>query len=187
MSFAFRRRKFCATKDRWDWLEESSNPFATVVMAHLKTMETAKDPGGCYRWKLSLIKKLYKKGYDKRGAILLFEFIDWIMSLSANLEGKLWDEINEMEKEMKMEYISSVQRIGRREGRLEGLQEGRQEEALILLGRQISIEFKVGLTDSLPIFAGLTTEQIEDLAEFFVEAESLEGLRRKADELRQGR
>ena len=159
--------------DRWDWLEKSTNPFATVVMAHLKTMETAKDPSGRYRWKIDLIRRLYEKSYQKRDVILFFEFIDWVMSLPASLENSLWKEINEMEREKKMNYVSSVQRIGR------------QEEAVIMLGRIISRRFSIGQDDALPLFEGLTTEQMEELAEFFVEAESLEDLRRKADELRQ--
>ncbi len=113
-------------KDRWDWLEKSSNPFAAVVMAHLKAMETKGDHGGRYRWKLYLIKRLYKMGYGKRDVTLLFEFIDWVMSLPETLEKGLWAEIDEMEREMNMQYVSSVQRIGRK------------EESLILLGRMLA-------------------------------------------------
>ena len=54
-----------------------------------------------------------------------------------------------------------------------------------MLGRQMSRRFSIDRTEALPLFAGLSTEQIEDLAEFFVEAQSLDDIRRKADELRE--
>lgn len=76
-----------------------------------------------------------------------------------------------------MEYITSVQLIGR--------QEGRQEEALNLLGRQIARRFQASSDTVQPIFAGLTIEQIEELAERFVDARSLDEICRWADELRE--
>ena len=41
----------------WAALEESSNPFAIVVMAHLKAKETRRDLGDRQRWKLILAKQ----------------------------------------------------------------------------------------------------------------------------------
>ncbi len=112
----------------------------------------------------------------------MFEFVDWIMTLPEELENGLWDEIQEMEKEKEMEYITSVQRIGRREGRREGLQEGGTN----LLGRQMSKRFNIGRQALAPVFEGLTTEQIEELAEFFLDARTLEEIRERADEMRRG-
>ncbi len=163
-------------KDRWDELEESKNPFASVVMAHLKAAESGKDPNDRYRWKLYLIKRLYRLGYGKRDVILLFEFIDWVMSLPEELEKSLRVEIDEIEEELKMEYITSFQRIARKEG----LQKGTANS----LERLISKRFNIERQAATPIFAGLATEQIEELIDFFLEAESLEAIRERADELR---
>ncbi len=176
----FRTVKLLDYKERWDWLEQSTNPFAAVVMAHLKATETADDPRNRYRWKLFLVKRLYRMGYDRRDVILLFEFIDWVMTLPKHLEDGLWNEIDKMEKERKMAYITSVQRIGREEGREEGL----QEEALNFLGRLVSKRFKLSREEVRPIFEGLATEQLEELGEFFVDAQSLDEIRERADRLR---
>ncbi len=81
-----------------------------------------------------------------------------------------------------MEYISSVERIGIRKG----IQQGIQQEALKLLTRQIARRFQVSFDSVQPIFAGLTTEQIEELGERFIEAENLDQIRDWANELRQG-
>ncbi len=116
----FPTAKILDDKDRWDWLESSPNLFAAVVMAHLKATETENDPEHRYRWKLYLIKRLYRMGYGRRDIVLLFEFIDWVMSMPEKLEDGLWNEIQELERENKMEYITSVQRIGHREGHRDG-------------------------------------------------------------------
>jgi hypothetical protein len=40
------------------------NPFATVVLAHLKTPETRRDPVTRYSWKIQLVRGLYQRGWD---------------------------------------------------------------------------------------------------------------------------
>ncbi|MCK4391018.1 MAG: DUF4351 domain-containing protein [Desulfobacterales bacterium] len=76
-----------------------------------------------------------------------------------------------------MEYVSSVERIG--------IKKGMQQGVLELLARQITRRFEVSSDSLQPIFAGLTTEQIEKLGEQFVDAENLDEIRQWADELRQ--
>jgi len=100
------------------------------------------------------------------------------MALPEELEEGLWTEIQKIEEESKMEYISSVERIG--------IRKGIQQEALKLLSRQIARRFQVSSDSIHPIFSGLTTEQLEELGERFIEAENLDQIREWADELRQG-
>ncbi len=54
-----------------------------------------------------------------------------------DLEDKLWVEINKIEEEGKMPYISSVERIGYRRGLGEGKVEGRIE----YIGLRLSLKF----------------------------------------------
>ena len=181
--------KLLEYKEKWEELEESTNPFASVVMAHLKAVETARDNEKRYQWKVSLIKRLYRSGYEKQDVIRLFDFIDWVMALPEELEEQLWTEIQKIEEEGKMEYVSSVEKIGIKKGIQQGIQQGVQQgvqqEALRLLSRQIAKRFQVSSDSVQPIFAGLTTEQIEELAERFIEAQSIGEIRGWADELRQ--
>ena len=163
-------------KDKWEELEASRNPFASVVMAHLKALETVGDNERRYRWKLFLIKRLYKLGYDKKDVNLLFQFIDWAMSLPKELEEGLWLEIQKLEEEEKMEYVTSVERIG--------IRKGMQQGTMNLLSRQIARRFQVSSESVHPMFAGLTTEQLEELGERFLEAESLDEIRAWAEEKR---
>jgi hypothetical protein len=62
-------------------LEESLNPFAVVVMAHL-TSVLEKDPVKRKDFKLQLIRMLKKKGFEKELIIAIFKFIDWLITLS---------------------------------------------------------------------------------------------------------
>ena len=62
--------------------------------------------------------------------------------------------------------------------------EGRDEGTMKLLSRQIARRFQVSSDSVHPIFAGLTTEQIEELGEKFLEAESLDEIRKWAEEKR---
>jgi len=123
--------------DRLDILEQSVNPFALAVMAHLKTRETRHDADGRKRWKLYLVRKLYEHGYKKEDVIRLFHFIDWLMALPEYMEEEFWQEISEYEEEKKMPYVTSVERIGFKRG----VSEGRQEGTLEAIEMGLSVKF----------------------------------------------
>ena len=174
-------------RDKWSELEASTNPFASVVMAHLKAVETKGDNEQRYRWKLILIKRLYRQGYAKADVIRLFAFIDWVMSLPADMEKGLWTEIQKFEEETKMEYVTSVERIGMEKGMEKGIEKGMEKGSLNLLCRLIAKRFKTGYESLPPIFTGLRAEDIEDLGERFLDAESVDEIRRWAEEKRRAR
>ena len=53
-----------------------------------------------------------------------------------------------------------------------------------LLSRQIARRFQVSAVSVHPMFAGLTTEQLEELGELFVDAKSLDEIQGWAEEKR---
>lgn len=103
----------------WEMLEASDNPFAAVVMAHRQTQNTTQDALGRLQWKVELIKRLYRRGYEEQDILELFLVLDRMMRLPESLELIFRDSIKQFEEENKMPYISSVERIGRQEGRVE--------------------------------------------------------------------
>ena len=127
MGLDFLKTKLLDYKDKWPYLEKEENPFAIVVMAHLKALDTKKDNSLRKQWKTELIKLLYEKGYPKKGVLNLYSFIDWVLTLPEALEKIFLEDLREYEKEKKMPYVTSAERIGRQEGIEEGRQEGRQE------------------------------------------------------------
>src|SRR5262249_55972622 len=46
-------------------LEQSANPFAVVVLAQLKVLETRQAPATRWQWKLRLVKGLYDRGLKR--------------------------------------------------------------------------------------------------------------------------
>jgi hypothetical protein len=109
---------------RLEALEYELNPFATVVLAHLKTLQTRRDETERHAWKIRLIKGLYERGLSATDVRYLFRFIDWMMDLPAGLEDKLWTEVMQLEKEKQMPYIGTPERVERRWGLVEGLTRG---------------------------------------------------------------
>ncbi|MGO9464891.1 MAG: Rpn family recombination-promoting nuclease/putative transposase [Isosphaeraceae bacterium] len=104
---------------RDEQLETTPNPFAAVVLAHLKTQETRTDPGRRRAWKFGLVKSLYDRGLDGEQVRLLFRFLDAIMVLPRELEKALSVDLAELEKERTMPYVTSIERIAREEARSE--------------------------------------------------------------------
>nr|VFJ47937.1 MAG: Putative transposase, YhgA-like [Candidatus Kentron sp. FM]VFJ62057.1 MAG: Putative transposase, YhgA-like [Candidatus Kentron sp. FM]VFK07319.1 MAG: Putative transposase, YhgA-like [Candidatus Kentron sp. FM]VFK07903.1 MAG: Putative transposase, YhgA-like [Candidatus Kentron sp. FM] len=135
--------------DRPDLLETSSNPFALVTAAHLRTRQTKSDPEARYRAKLALVRLLYRQGWRRQRILDLFGVIDWMMRLPDVLEQRLWLDIEAIEGDIKMPYVTSVERLaiqrgmqqGLEKGRLEGRLEGKTEKAATILERLLVKRF----------------------------------------------
>ncbi len=127
ITFRFPSVKILAFKENWEMLESSNNPFAVVVMAHLRTRETRIKDQERLKFKIFLTKALYRSGWTKQQIIDLYRFIDWIMKLPDDLEKAYHHELTKYEEEIKMQYVTTAERIGIEKGRVEGKAEGRAE------------------------------------------------------------
>jgi hypothetical protein len=115
---------------QWAELEQSRNPFAVLVMAHLHTLATKRKPTERYELKWSLIRRLYERGFTRIEIQSLFRFIDWLMILPPELAYKLRQTLTEYEEEQKMNYISSIEQIAIKEGLQKDLQKGVEQGIL---------------------------------------------------------
>ena len=109
---------------QWQVLEADPNPFATVVLAHLKTLETRQAPADRQVWKVQLVKGLYERGMAADDVRQLFHFIDWVMDLPPALEEQFEEEIRRYEEEKRMPYMTSFERRARTEELLTGIEVG---------------------------------------------------------------
>ncbi len=134
-SLEFTIVKLLDYRDDFDMLAQNDNPFAIVVMAHLKAIETRKEPVKRFRWKLHLAKMLYQRGYSKQDVLNLFRFIDWIMALPEEMEDSFDQKIIEYKEERKMRYVTHIER--------KGIEKGFQQEAYKLLARLLKKRFGV--------------------------------------------
>jgi hypothetical protein len=141
----------------WSDLENSRNPFALVVMAHLKAKETRSDDQERKAWKFSLTRRLYEQGYERQDILNLYRFIDWLLVLPEGLEREFQEDLQRFEQERQMQYVTSVERMAMQKG----------ERALIL--RQLTR--RVGnVPESLQTqIEALSLTQLEDLGEALLE------------------
>lgn len=134
-------------------LEADPNPFAAVVLVHLKTRETRTDPVGRLAWKFRLIRILYDRGLDGEQVRLLFKCLDWMMVLPPELEEALSVQMAEFEKERRMPYVSSIERIAMEKGKAVGIAEGKAEAnantLLILIAKKCGTAVPPELNDRI--------------------------------------
>jgi hypothetical protein len=168
LNFEFGIVKLQDYQTRWAELEISDNPFATVVMAHLKTQQTTKKPQERKTWKFSLIRRLYEQGLQEKDIRNLYRFIDWVMILPKALEIEFWQEFTQFEQELTMSYITTGERIGYERGREEG------EQSLVL--RQL--QKRVGdLPEDVRVrVQNLPLNQLEELGEALLDFTAIEDL-----------
>jgi hypothetical protein len=162
--FEFPIIKLLDYEPKWAELETHRNPFALVVMAHLKTKETRNNAPARKEWKFRLTRRLYEQGYERQDILNLFRFLDWMLELPEPLKQAFRTELAQYEQEQKMPYVTSIERMGREEGREEGRKEGRKEGreeerqaiARNLLRKNLPLEMIAEVT-------GLTIAQLQQL------------------------
>jgi hypothetical protein len=103
-------------------LEASVNPFAQVVLAHLKARQTHGDPAGRHAWKVRLVRGLYERGFSPKDVRELFRLIDWLMVLPPALNSVFWQSVDKIQEERRMPYVLSIERVGRSEGLRMGIE-----------------------------------------------------------------
>jgi predicted transposase YdaD len=156
-------------RDRIDELESSSNPFAIVVLAHLKVIETKGNVEQRKAWKFRLAKMLYERGYERQEILDLYRFVDWAMILPEALEREFWRDLQTYEEERKVTYVTNAERFGfergiqegEQRGRQAGIQEGELTFALRLITRRIG-PITLNLENQI---RSLSLTQLEDLGE----------------------
>ena len=99
-----------------------------------------------------------KSGLTRDAIFSLYQFIDLIMNLSAELEEELNDEIEKYEEGKKMPIVTSAEKIGMRKGEKEGIRKGIRKGVLESIGDIWEIKFN----DSKPELLG-QLKQIEDI------------------------
>ena len=113
----------------WELLEQDLNPFAIVVMAHLKVLELTKtgDVKALAVWKYNLVVMAYERGYDQQWVRQLYRFLDWLVRLPAALKVSFEARIRQYEEEKQMPFVTGFEQVGIEKGLLQGKLEGKLE------------------------------------------------------------
>ncbi len=154
-------------KERLEELEASDNPFAFVVLAHLYTKWTKKEPDRRRQVKLRLARLLFRRQWERERIHELFKVVDWMMRLAPEQEIIYKQEVTALQEEPGMAaYVNTFEKVFRLEGR--------QEEAERIFRLQLDRRF-----GNLPAWvedkiAAASTESIERWALRLLDARSLD-------------
>jgi hypothetical protein len=153
-------------------LEANRNPFATVVMAHLAAVQTRSDRLQRKQQKLSLVRRLYEQGLGREAVLNLLAFIDWMLTLPLDLEQEFQHEVEQLEEEQRMQYVTSFERSGIQKGLLKGIALGLKLK-FGSLGQNLLPEIEqiedVGLLESI-LEAIDTANTVDELRSFYQSA-----------------
>jgi hypothetical protein len=138
VQFRFRSVKLHDYRERLAELEANRNPFATIILAHLRTQDTRHDMPARMGAKLAVLRRLYRFDYNREQILRLYHTIDWMMALPPALERQFVQEVIALEEAAKMPYVTSAERVGREIGREIGREEGLKEG--LLKGREAGRE-----------------------------------------------
>lgn len=182
-------------------LESSDNPIAWVTLAHALTQQARHDADKLYVAKRHLTQLLFMHGWRERRIIVLFDVINWMMTLPEPYERRYLEEVIWLAKEggMKKLFNPLEQMLindgikiglergiergieqgieqGIERGIAQGLAQGRKEGAVALLERQLVRRFgplPQAVSDKL---AKASLAQVEVWSDALVTAPSLKQL-----------
>jgi len=154
--FAFPAVKLLDWSGRECELEADPNPFAAVVLAHLKTLETRTDPTARYDWKLRLVMGLYDRGYSKLQIRMLFNVLDWVMKLPPPEKLRLRQRVDAYEEENNVELLSPTYQMIRDESLAAGEQKGIQQGNLRAIRLGLKLRFGQAGLDLMPRVQAVT-------------------------------
>ncbi|MCW3097494.1 MAG: hypothetical protein JWL77_3112 [Chthonomonadaceae bacterium] len=196
VTFDFGVVKLLDFAGRLDELEQSNNPFARFVVAHLKTVETQGDYESRLEWKIRIIQGLYVMGVPEEEIGQLCHDFDWLLALPEPLALRYHTTMTRFEEVKEMPHLTTSERIGRKvgmkigreeglqigrleglqEGRQEGLQEGRLEGRRELLMDQLSVKFGPLSSEVSARVNALTSEELDSIGRALLAAPTLQDL-----------
>lgn len=92
-------------------LEVNQNPFAVVVLAHLKTLGMAYDDEARRAAEVRLVKGLYERRFTADRIRQLYRVIDAIVDLPKPLARLAWKEIYDFAKEKNMSFVTGAELV----------------------------------------------------------------------------
>jgi len=109
-------------------LEMSKNIFANVILAQLAAIE-AKNwvPTKRKIVKVTLIRRLFTLGLNKKQIEDLLTFIDWLIGLPRQLELEYANDVYAIEETFNMPYVTTFERLGMERGMERGMEQGVQQ------------------------------------------------------------
>jgi hypothetical protein len=127
-------------------LRTEQNLFALITLGHLLTLASCADMAQRFADKWALVQLLFARGWERQRVLDLFLVLDATMGLPPHLAYRLWRNIESLEEQQIMRYVSSVERFIREREWQEGMRQG----ASVMLSRLLMRRF-----GELPLWADM--------------------------------
>jgi hypothetical protein len=94
-------------------LKASDNPFALVVLAAKRNIQSREDEEKRFSFKHELVRLMLEKGYSREEILHVFRFLDGVLAL-ADIEKEkiIYDELMSREVE-EVAYVTNFERLAR--------------------------------------------------------------------------
>ncbi len=131
-------------REHWAELEANPHPFAIIVRAYLKALETVGNVQEKYSWKKRFLLELYQLGMDRETLWAIYKFIDWMMQLPKELGKAFVAEMKTIEEAKQMSLLTSAEQVGLEQGLEQGVNSLQRVIATIIkrkfgaLGQQLA-------------------------------------------------
>ncbi len=129
LKLEFPTAKLLDYESQWQMLEADDNPFALMVMAHLKTQATTSNMETRKQWKWTLVRFLLSRGYTREQVVNLFRFVDRMMTLPQELEQQFKAEVIRDREAKQMRFMSQIEEMAMEEGIEVGITRATQQTA----------------------------------------------------------
>jgi len=117
-------------------LEQSTNPFAIIILAQLTALKKQEIELKLTQ-KLQITRKLYTLNFSKKEVLALFRFIDWIISLPKECEAEYMKNVAKLEKEeFGKNFICPAEQLWLEEGMEKGSAITAQKIAMKMLDKK---------------------------------------------------
>jgi hypothetical protein len=142
-------------------LEALDNPMGPFVVAHLEAMRTRDDAPAREQVKLRLLRNLRQRKMDLEDARLWLACLDWFLQLPAERERALSQELERLDREENMPYLSFIERNALEKGIEKGLEKGLEQG--LEKGRREALEWYLKARFGEETLAWLSAaEQVRD-------------------------
>jgi len=164
---------------QWAELEANPHPFAIIVRAYLKALETVGNIQEKYSWKKRFLLELYQLGMDRETLLAIYKFIDWMIRLPKDLNKTFVAEMKTIEEAKHMSLITSAEEVGLEQGLEQGVNSLQRVIAKIIkrkfgaLGQQLADRTRE--VNRLEI--------LEDLSEKLLDAQNISEAEKIFDEI----
>jgi predicted transposase YdaD len=140
LTYKFPVAKLWQMRKRAEYLRQSNNPFAFIVLAQLSAIYT-KTPEEMYAAKLQILRDAVDRGFEREDVLKLMRLTDWLLRLPRELEVQLQQQLRK-ERSAVMPYMTSWEEIAMEKGLEQGLQRGLEQgrELGLEQGRELGLE-----------------------------------------------